>query len=103
MAPINPDEKQQKKFNAAMRNAIICLGIGLGLLLVKPFFMGTHTSEQGDSTAALLSGVALPLVGYGLLIILAGIFLKKQMPALNFVAFWLILPALIIKALMDWQ
>ncbi len=99
----DPEEKQRKKFNAAMRNAIICLGIGIGLFLVKPFFLGTHTTESGDSTAALLGTLGLSLSGYGALIVLCGLFLKKQMPFINMVAFWLILPALIIKALMEWQ
>lgn len=98
-----PDEKHRKKFNAALRNAIICLGIGIGLFLIKPFFFGTHTSENGDSTARLLGTLGVALSAYGGFIILCALFLKKQMPLLNLLAFWLVLPAFIIKALMDWQ
>lgn len=99
----DPEARAQKKFNKAMRNAVLSLGIGIGMMLVKPFFIGTEEGVSSESMARLFNMLGFSLIGYGALIILTGIFLRKMLFKVNFVAFYLLLPALILKALMDWQ
>ena len=99
----DPEARAQKKFNKAMRNAIICLGIGIGMMLIKPFFIGTEDGVTSESTARLFNMIGFSLIGYGAFIVACGFLLRKQMPKINLVAFYLVLPAIILKALMDWQ
>ncbi len=97
------DEKQQKKFNKALRNAIICLGIGAGMMLVKPMFTGTEDAGTSERTVALFTTTGLSLIVYGTVIIACGIFLKNITAKINLIAFYLVLPAIIIKAIADWH
>lgn len=99
----DPEVKAQKKFNRVMRNAIFCAGIGIGLLLVKPFFIGTEEAGTSESTAALLGMIGLSLIGYGALIVVTGLFARKLLFKVNLVAMYIVLPALILKAVLDWQ
>lgn len=99
----DPEAKKQKKFNKAMRNAIIILGVGIGMMLVKPFFIGTEEGVSSESTIRLFNTLGFSMIGYGLIIVACGIFLRKQMTKINLVALYLVLPGIILKALMDWQ
>lgn len=99
----DPEAREQKKFNRVMRNAVLSLGIGIGLMLVKPFFIGTEDGVSTHSTATIFNMLGFSLIGYGAAIVATGLFLRKMLFKVNFVGFYLILPALIIKALMDWQ
>lgn len=98
----NVEMREQKKFNRIMRNAVLSLGIGIGLMLVKPFFMGTENGGS-NSTTTVFNLLGLSLIGYGLVIVITGLFLRKMLFKVNFIGFYLVLPALIISALMDWQ
>ena len=99
----NPEAREQKKFNRVMRNAVISAGIGIGLLLVKPFFTGLDAETIDQSKSALFNMLGFSLLGYGALIVVCGIFLRRQVLKINLVAFYLVLPALILKALSDWN
>ncbi len=99
----DPEARQQKKFNKAMGTAIVCLGIGVGMMLIKPFFTGTEESAASGSAAALFNLLGLSLTGYGAFIVACGIFLRRHMPLINTLTFWLVLPLLILKALTGWQ
>ncbi len=99
----DPEARERKKFNRVMRNAVLSLGIGLGLMLVKPFFIGTEGAVTTNSTAAVFNLLGFALIGYGAVIVATGLFLRNMLFKVNFVGFYLVLPVLIIKALMDWQ
>lgn len=99
----DPEAKAQKKFNRVMRNAILSVGIGIGLLLIKPFFLGTEEGASSDSTAKLFSMLGFSLISYGAVIVASGLLLKKQVLKINLIAFYIVLPIIILKALADWQ
>ena len=99
----DPEARERKKFNRVMRNAVLSLGIGIGLMLVKPFFIGTEDGATTNSTATVFNLLGFSLIGYGAVVVATGLFLRKMLFKVNFVGFYLVLPALIIKALMDWQ
>lgn len=99
----DPEAREQKKYNRVMRNAVISAGIGIGLLLVKPFFIGVDGEDIDTSKAALFNMLGFSLLGYGALIVACGIFLRRQVLKINLVAFYLVLPVLILKALSDWN
>lgn len=100
--PAAREEREQKKFNRIMRNAVIYAGIGVGLLLVRPFFAGT-TENPDLATTGLFNTAGLTLLVYGGLIVASGLFLRKMLFKIHLVAHYGILPLVIIKALMDWQ
>ncbi|MCM2343649.1 MAG: hypothetical protein NDJ24_03735 [Alphaproteobacteria bacterium] len=100
--PAAREEREQKKFNRIMRNAVIYAGIGIGLLLVRPFFSGT-TETPDLATATLFNSAGLALLIYGGLIVASGLFLRKMLFKIYLVAHYGLLPLAIIKALMDWQ
>lgn len=100
--PTAREEREKKKFNRIMRNAVIYAGIGIGLLLVRPFFAGT--AETPDlATSTLFTTAGLALLVYGGLIVACGLFLRKMLFKIYLVAQYGILPIILIKALMDWQ
>lgn len=99
----DPEAKAQKKFNRVMRNAIIGLGIGIGLMLVKPFFTGTEEAGTSDSTSALFNAIGFSLIGYGAVIVVTGLFLRKMLFKVNLVAVYIVLPIIILKAVADWH
>jgi|GEM_PF-2942817 hypothetical protein len=99
----DPEARERKKFNKVMRNAVLSAGIGIGLMLVKPFFIGTEEGVSSESMAKLFNMLGWGLIGYGVTIVLSGLFLRKMLFKINLVAFYFVLPAIILKALMDWQ
>lgn len=99
----DPEARARKKFNRVMRNAVLSLGIGIGLMLVKPFFIGTGDAGGAHGTAAVFNLLGFALIGYGAAIVATGLFLRRMLFKVNFVGFYLILPVLILKALADWQ
>lgn len=100
--PAAREERENKRFKRIMRNAVIYAGIGLGLLLVRPFFAGT-TEAPDPATSALFTTAGLALMVYGGLIVACGLFLRKMLFKIYLAAHYVILPLVIIKALMDWQ
>ena len=99
----DPEAKAQKKFNRTMRNAIFGAGIGIGLLLIKPFFIGTEEAGTSESTVALFNAIGFSLIGYGALIVVTGLFLRKILFKVNLVAFYIVLPVIILKAIAEWN
>ncbi len=96
------EAREKKKFNRTMRNAVIAAGIGIGLLLIKPFFIGLDAETVDHSKAALFNTLGFSLLGYGALIVACGIFLRKMVLKVNLVAY-IVLAVLILKALSDWN
>lgn len=98
------EAKENKKFGRAMRNAMIYVGIGIGLLLIRPFFIGTIEGEDFDARKAeLFMTMGMALLGCGGIVVLSGIFLRKQVLKINLLMQYIVLPALILKAFLAWQ
>lgn len=98
------EEKEEKRFKRIMRNAIIYAGVGIGLLLVRPFFGGAVEGETPDmATASLFTSAGVALIGCGGLVVVAGLFLRKHLFKVNLLLTYGVMPIIIIKALLAWQ
>lgn len=94
---IEREQKLEKKYRRITKNAVYCLGGGLGLLLVKTFF----PDLGGDSARNLMNGLAIAVIAYGLVMLTALVFLRSQLFKINFFMLFFVVPGLIIRVLVD--
>lgn len=95
---IDAEEKLNRKFRKMTKNAVYCVGGGIGLMIVQHFF----PDMDGEGTAkALMHGLGLTVLGYGLVMLTALVFLRAQARKVNFFMLFFVVPTLIIKLLVD--
>ena len=61
------------------------------------------TPVSRPTLLALLALSTLALLGCGGIVVLSGIFLRKQVLKINLLMQYIVLPALILKAFLAWQ
>lgn len=95
---IDEEERMNRKYRKLMKNAVYCIGGGIGLMIVHMFF----PDLDGEGTAkALMKGLGWTILGYGLALLTALIFARGQVFKVNFFLLFLIVPGVIIKLLAD--
>lgn len=94
---IEREEKQNKKYRRITKNAVYCMGGGIGLLLIKAFMpdMGVEGARH------FMNGLGLTVLAYGLIVLIAMGFFRSQVFKINFFMLFFIIPAVIIKLLVD--
>jgi hypothetical protein len=95
---IERERKQAKRLRRVTKNAIYCLGGGIGLMIVKYLYPAIDNQEQAQ---ALMNGLGLVLLAYGAVVMLAMLFLRSQVFKINFFMLFFAVPAAVIKLLMD--
>lgn len=94
---IEKEQKLEKKYRRLTKNAVYCLGGGIGLLLIKTFMpdMGVEGARH------FMNGLGLTILAYGALMLVAMGFFRAQVFKINFFMMFFVVPAVIIKLLVD--
>jgi hypothetical protein len=94
---IEKEQKLEKRYRRITKNAVYCMGGGIGLLLIKTFMpdMGVEGARH------FMNGLGLTTLGYGLIVLIAMGFFRPQVFKINFFMMFFIVPAVIIKLLVD--
>jgi hypothetical protein len=92
------EEKLNKKYRRIIKNAVYCIGGGIGLLIVQHFF----PDMDGEGKAkALMNGLGFTILAYGLVMITVFVFLRAHVFKANFFLLFFVVPTLVIKLLVD--
>lgn len=94
------DERTERKRRRMARNAAWALGLGVGLLVARviaPLIMG----EGADQANRAFMSFGLTLIVYGAVQIFCLVFLKKKALLAGGVLTYLVMPAVLIKLVMD--
>ena len=94
---IEKEQKLEKKLRRLTKNAVYCMGGGIGLLLIKTFM--PDMGVEGART--FMNGLGLTVLAYGLIVLIAMGFFRSQVFKINFFLLFFIIPAVIIKLLVD--
>jgi len=90
--------KQEKKTKRLLLKSAAAAGLGLGLLLLK-FLIVPFLGDDPEAENAL-AAFGWCLIGYGAVIVLSFIFLKKHVFKVNLLLSYVVLPLLFLKLLM---
>lgn len=94
---IEKEQKLAKKYRRITKNAVYCMGGGVGLLLIKTFMpdMGVEGASH------FMGGLGLTVLAYSIIVLIAMGFFRAQVFKINFFMMFFVVPAMIIKLLAD--
>ncbi|HBR67861.1 MAG TPA: hypothetical protein DEA55_00605 [Rhodospirillaceae bacterium] len=89
----DPEERLKKKLRRCTRNAVLAVGIGIGLLLLKTFY---PDQEGAEHITKLFGTISLCLIFYGGALLAAIIFKRAWAPPLNTLLTWFVVPSYLL-------
>ena len=94
---VEKEQKLAKKHRRITKNAVYCMGGGIGLLLIKTFM----PDMEVEGARHFMNGLGLTVLAYGIIVLITMGFFRSQVFKVNFFMMFFIVPAVIIKLLVD--
>ena len=92
MNDVSAARKREKKINAIIKRAVISLGAGIGFMILLPFLPHISNEQQMLALKGLFFAAALAVIIYGIIIIIANIFVQKHILKFDMLMNWVIVP-----------
>lgn len=89
----DPEERLKKKLRRCTRNAVLAVGVGVGLFLLKAFY---PDQEGAEHITKLFGTLSLCLIFYGGILLAAIAFKKTLAPPLNTLLTWFAVPSYLL-------
>ena len=93
------EKRQEKKIKRLLKKSAWAIGIGFGLFLLKIVIVPFLGSNEDVEKALLI--FSLCLIAYGGILVLSFMFLRTMLSKIDLALSWVIMPAFLVKILMD--
>lgn len=95
------ERKKEKKIAAISRNAAMSVGIGVGFFVLVPLLPEIGNEVKADAMKGLFASVAMAMIGYGAILLLAVMFARSKSTLIAGLMSWFVAPSIAVWFLME--